>query len=85
MRRNIIIILNLLSLMIICDAMNMGESLMLFFVAGIIPGTHVSISPLVMLAVFVILSAMMLFYFATTFEVKTAAKRSLPKKRYSRV
>jgi hypothetical protein len=71
--------------MIMFDAMSMWESLILFVVAGVIPGTSLAISPLIMLILFLLGLLIVVISFTTTVEFKSTNERSLPKKRYSQV
>jgi len=44
MKKTIAIIFTLLSLLIILDSMNFGHAVMMFLLAGIIPGTNIAIN-----------------------------------------
>ena len=45
MKRNTTIILNIASLLIICDAIGIGFKLIVFLFAGVIPFTNITLSP----------------------------------------
>jgi len=55
MRKAIIIICTVLSGLLILDSINAGHSLMMFLLAGIIPGTTIAISAQQMMEVFALL------------------------------
>ena len=44
MKKNIAIIFTLLSLLLILDSVNFGHALMMFLLAGVIPGTNMTIN-----------------------------------------
>lgn len=52
MRKTVTIVLTVLSGLIILDSFDAGQAIMMFFLAGVIPGTHISLSAQVMLEAF---------------------------------
>lgn len=52
MKKNVTIILTILSVLIILDSLNAGYALTMLLLAGIIPGTNIVISAAVMLEFF---------------------------------
>ncbi len=86
MRKAIIMISTILSLLIIVGQFGMWDSLLLFLLVGTIPGTSLSIPPLAMLGCIVLFSGLIaLILVAQTEPVAQTPKKNLPKKRYSRI
>ncbi len=52
MKRNLTIIFTILSILLIIDSFNVGESIMMFYLLGVIPGTSVAIDAALMLEFF---------------------------------
>lgn len=55
MRKTVIFVCLTLSGLIVLDSLNAGQALMMFLMAGVIPGTAIIISPATMLALFALL------------------------------
>jgi hypothetical protein len=85
MKRNIIIITNSLSAFLILTQFGIWNALVMFVLVGAIPGTTASISPLAMLAFLTVAIGGCAFIFTTNTDAKKPIKKSLPKKRYSRI
>jgi len=56
MKKTIAIILTIFSLLLILDSFNFGHALMMFYLAGVIPGTNVAIDGAQMLEFFAIVA-----------------------------
>jgi hypothetical protein len=56
MRKIIIFVCLILSGFMILDSLNMGQALMMFLLAGVIPGTNIAISAQVMVEFFALVS-----------------------------
>lgn len=54
MKKTTAIILTLLSLVLILDSFNFGHALMMFYLAGLIPGTNIALSASQMLELFAV-------------------------------
>jgi hypothetical protein len=54
MKKTIAIILTIISLVIILDSFHVGHALMMFYIAGLIPGTNVALNGSQMLELFAI-------------------------------
>jgi hypothetical protein len=57
MKKNLTVFFLVSSLLIILDSLHFGYGLMMFFFAGIIPGTNLQLTPEQMLALYIIASA----------------------------
>ena len=55
MRKFVIITCLILSSLIILDSLNVGHFLMMFLLAGVIPGTNIAISATTMMEIFALL------------------------------
>lgn len=66
MKKNIAIIFTFLSLLIILDSVNFGHALMMFLLAGVIPGTNITMNGEQMLE-FTVLVAGFIFARVTTY------------------
>jgi hypothetical protein len=75
MRKKVVILCLIGSLLIIADSINFAEMIMMFLFNGIIPGTNLSISPTIML----------LLMFAAGFVVISKAKIELNFKNYDEI
>lgn len=84
MKKTLIFIINFSSLLIIGHVCHTLDALTAFFIAGIIPGTTYSVSPIAMLSFFFITSAALLFAGSRLFSPDPVQK-VLPKKRYGRL
>lgn len=86
MKRNISIILNILSLLLIIAATNLIDNLLFFLLAGAIPGTTASVSPLIMVALIIAVGYLLARKTVRLFDVKEeVTKRAMPRKRYARL
>lgn len=85
MKKNVIIFTNSLSAFLILTQLGIWDALVMFLLVGAIPGTTVSISPLVMLVFIILTIGGCAFIFTTSTDTKKPIKKSLPKKRYSRI
>ncbi len=56
MKKNITIVLTIVSAVLILDSLNIGHSLMMFLLAGVIPGTNIAIDGAQMLELFALLA-----------------------------
>jgi hypothetical protein len=56
MKKTVATILTILSLLLILDSFNFGHALMMFYLAGIIPGTNIAIDAVQMLQFFALIS-----------------------------
>lgn len=56
MKKSIAIILTIFSLLLILDSLDFGHALMMFLLAGVIPGTNIAISGAQMLQVFAVIA-----------------------------
>jgi len=56
MKKSITIIFTILSLLLILDSINFSHVLMMFLLAGVIPGTNITISGTQMLEIFAIIA-----------------------------
>jgi len=55
MKNRIIITCLILSALLILDSMDAGHAIVMFYLAGLVPGTNVTLSPSTMLQVFALL------------------------------
>lgn len=55
MKKTLTLILTALSFMLILDSMNAGHAIIMFFLAGVIPGTNIAIEASRMLEIFALL------------------------------
>jgi len=86
MRKTTIILSLSLSLLIILGQFGVWDSLLLFLLVGTIPGTSFSLSPIAMLFGITLLGGGIAFTIAVRNEpAPVASKKTLPKKRYSRI
>lgn len=86
MKRNVSIILNALSLVLILEATSFFNNLLFFIIAGAVPGTTLSVSPIIMLVAIVITGFLLARRAAKLFEIKeVAVERTMPRKRYARL
>jgi len=85
MKKNIIIFTNSLSVFLILTQLGTWNALVMFILVGAIPGTAVSISPLTMLVFITLAVGGCAFIFTANTDTKKPIKKSLPKKRYSRI
>lgn len=86
MKRQISIILNVLSLLLILEATSFIDNVLFFLLTGAIPGTTASLSPLLMLAIIVGVGYLLARKTIKLFDVKEkAATRTMPNKRYARL
>ena len=86
MRKLISLICITLSLLIILGQFNVWDSLLLFMLVGSIPGTSMSLPPAAMLIfITVIIGVATLFIVSQTNATTPSSKKTLPKKRYSRI
>jgi len=86
MKRNISIILNALSLTLILVATSFINNLLFFLIAGAIPGTTVSVSPVFMFAILVIAGYLLARKTMKLFDAKEEiVERPMPRKRYARL
>ena len=56
MKKTIALLLTIASLLIILDSFNIGHALMMFYLAGIIPGTNIAIEAARMLEIFAVVA-----------------------------
>lgn len=84
-QRNLILGLNFVSVCIILTACNVWNNLLLFLLVGAIPGTSVTVSPLIMLLFVITSTGIAGFFLVHLIEAKQGDKPSLPKKRYGRI
>lgn len=56
MREKVIITCLVLSGLMILDSLNVGQSILMFFLAGVIPGTSVAINAQTMMEIFALLT-----------------------------
>lgn len=66
MRRTIITICFSLSGLIILDSLDIGHALMMFLLAGVIPGTNIALSASITLEIFALLTGFVLARLART-------------------
>lgn len=85
MKRKLSIVLNLLSLAIILVAMNFFDNLLFFIIAGAVPGTSLSLSPIIMLLIIIALGIIVSLNAGRFVETRHEAQRILPRKRYVRL
>ena len=86
MRKATIILCTSLSLFLIIEQFGLWDSLLLFLLVGTVPGTSFSLPPIAMLASLSLLVAIgTLYLIAETPVMPTASKKTMPKKRYSRI
>lgn len=85
MKTKLIFIYIGLSLAIILGQFGVFNALLFLFLVGAIPGTDISVSPLVMLAVFVCLAGFLVFRFSSRSGLKVPTKQSTARKRYSQI
>ena len=71
MKNRIIITCLILSALLILDSMDAGHAIVMFYLAGLVPGTNVTLSPSTMLQVFALLIGFVLA------RISNAALRSL--------
>jgi hypothetical protein len=75
-----------LSLLIIVGQFGVWDSLLLFLLVGTVPGTNFSLSPIAMLVGFTVLAGGVALAIAIRNEpAPQPSKKTLPKKRYSRI
>ena len=87
MRKAVITVSTILSLLIIVGQFNVWDSLLMFLLVGTIPGTSTSLPPLAMLACLVLVCCLtaLTILVAQTDSAPEPPKKTLPKKRYSRI
>lgn len=86
MKRNISLVLNGLSLVLILEATSFFNNLLSFIIAGAVPGTSLSVSPIIMLIAIVIAGFLLARKAAKLFEMKdVTVERAMPRKRYARL
>ena len=94
MRKGIIFSCILGSLIIILGQFGFYNAVLMLFLAGVIPGTHYSISASGMFYLLIVLMAAVIAWLSRgviidivhdTFEAKQASKKRLPKRRFSRI
>lgn len=86
MRKATIILSLSLSLLIIVGQFGVWDSLLLFLLVGTVPGTSFSLSPIAMLVGITLLGGGVAFTIAVRNEpAPQPSKKTLPKKRYSRI
>ena len=85
MKKNVIIFANSISGFIILTQLGIWDALIMFVLVGAVPGTAVSISPFVMLIFMTLAIGGCALVFVTITDTKKSVKKSLPKKRYSRI
>jgi len=56
MKKTIAIIITIFSLLLILDSFNFGHALMMFYLAGVIPGTNVTLDGAQMLELFAVIA-----------------------------
>lgn len=76
MKKTIAIIFTLLSLLIILDSVNFGHALMMFLLAGVIPGTNITMNGEQMLE-FTVLVAGFIFARITTYVFRNLLSRNV--------
>lgn len=76
MKKTIIITCLVLSGFIILDSLNAGHVLMMFLLAGVIPGTNVAISASTMMEVFALLTGLVVGRLSST-AIRTLLNRAL--------
>ena len=86
MHKIIITLTTSLSILIIAECFGLWDALLVFLLVGTIPGTTLSLPPLAMLGFIVVISGIVaLFLISQTEPAQKTAKKTLPKKRYSRI
>lgn len=86
MHKAIIALTTTLSLFIIAEASGVWDALLVFLIVGTIPGTTLSLPPFAMLVGMVLLSgATALILVSHSEATQKPLKKTLPKKRYSRI
>lgn len=86
MRKTTIILSLTLSLFIIVGQFGVWDSLLLFLLVGTVPGTSFSLSPIAMLICITLLAGgVALIITARNESSPQSSKKTLPKKRYSRI
>jgi hypothetical protein len=86
MHKTIIILTTTLSLLIIAEVFGVWDALLVFLLVGTIPGTNMSLPPLAMLGCIVLISGLIaLILVSQTEPTPQPSKKTLPKKRYSRI
>lgn len=85
MKTKLIFVCTGLSLAIILNQFGFFNALLLLLLVGAIPGTSFSISPLLMLAILVILAGYVTFRFSRPIELPVKAKKAAARKRLSQV
>lgn len=76
MKKTITITLTILSLLIILDSLNAGQALMVFFLAGVIPGTNVAIDAGRALELFALITGFVLARIVLTSTPQLFIKRN---------
>lgn len=84
MKKTLIFVTNISSLLIIAHVCQTLDALTAFFIAGVVPGTGYSLSPVVMLSALLLISIALVVAGMRVLTPETAQK-VLPKKRYSRL
>jgi hypothetical protein len=69
MRKKIIIACLILSGLLILDSMNVGHAFMMFFLAGVIPGTNLALSAQTTLELFALLTGFVLARLVSRFYI----------------
>lgn len=86
MRKTIITLCNVLSLLIIGSLFGLWDSLLMFLLVGTIPGTSLSLPPTVMLlSTALVIGFGIVLLMSQSDSSNEQADKSLPKKRYSRI
>ena len=83
MKKAIIIGVNICSLLIIASVGNWWNAALMFLIAGAIPGTSYSLSPIVMFVLLLTVSIATIGYLYAHHDAPL--HRSMPKRRYSRL
>ncbi|MES2630461.1 MAG: hypothetical protein V4611_00710 [Patescibacteria group bacterium] len=73
MKKSIATILTIFSLLFILDSMNFGHAVMMFLLAGVIPGTNIAIDGEQMLTLFAMLAGFTVAR-VTTYLIKSSTK-----------
>lgn len=86
MQQKISLILNALSIVLILEALNFFDNLLFFIITGAVPGTSLSISPLIMLLGIIFGTIILSLNAGRILETKHQVKKAtMPRKRYARL
>ena len=79
MKKRITITCLILSALLILDSMNAAHAIVMFYLAGLVPGTNITLSPSTMLQVFALLTGFVLARIGNAAFLSLADRSTLPR------